>query len=224
MPGQGSDGPIGVQLEAIVAVPAGELPLDSVDRIAVVGDLRTGRRRPRVLDAEVGAHGVAAHRPTNGYAELWQVDRAVRVLAVRAFGHPDPTSIGEPRLQVAVPGASTTRPWSPMDAERQASYLFCTQIPNGYGGEGGIRTLDGLSTHTPLAGERLQPLGHLSALRSAFGGSRRRGPSPLFSSQLTRLLSCPACFSRCRTSARQPVPGGYVGGSPPGAPPLPGAP
>ena len=30
------------------------------------------------------------------------------------------------------------------------------------GGEGGIRTLDGLLTHTPLAGERLQPLGHLS--------------------------------------------------------------
>ena len=32
------------------------------------------------------------------------------------------------------------------------------------GGEGGIRTLDELLTHTPLAGERLQPLGHLSAL------------------------------------------------------------
>ena len=31
-----------------------------------------------------------------------------------------------------------------------------------YGGEGGIRTLDGLLTHTPLAGARLQPLGHLS--------------------------------------------------------------
>ena len=30
------------------------------------------------------------------------------------------------------------------------------------GGEGGIRTHDGLLTHTPLAGERLQPLGHLS--------------------------------------------------------------
>ncbi len=31
------------------------------------------------------------------------------------------------------------------------------------GGERGIRTLDGLFlTHTPLAGERLQPLGHLS--------------------------------------------------------------
>ena len=33
-----------------------------------------------------------------------------------------------------------------------------------YGGEGGIRTLDGLLTHTPLAGERLQPLGHLSVI------------------------------------------------------------
>ena len=32
------------------------------------------------------------------------------------------------------------------------------------GGEGGIRTLDGLP-HTPLAGERLQPLGHLSGPR-----------------------------------------------------------
>ncbi len=30
------------------------------------------------------------------------------------------------------------------------------------GGEGGIRTLDGVLPHTPLAGERLQPLGHLS--------------------------------------------------------------
>ena len=33
------------------------------------------------------------------------------------------------------------------------------------GGERGIRTLDGLLTHTPLAGERLQPLGHLSGKR-----------------------------------------------------------
>ena len=31
------------------------------------------------------------------------------------------------------------------------------------GGERGIRTLDGILSHTPLAGERLQPLGHLSA-------------------------------------------------------------
>ena len=30
------------------------------------------------------------------------------------------------------------------------------------GGERGIRTLDEVIPHTPLAGERLQPLGHLS--------------------------------------------------------------
>ena len=39
-----------------------------------------------------------------------------------------------------------------------------------YGGERGIRTLDGLLTHTPLAGERLRPLGHLS------GGSDSNTP------------------------------------------------
>ncbi len=36
------------------------------------------------------------------------------------------------------------------------------------GGERGIRTLDGLLTHTPLAGERLRPLGHLSSAKSAY--------------------------------------------------------
>ena len=30
------------------------------------------------------------------------------------------------------------------------------------GGEGGIRTLDAVLPHTPLAGERFQPLSHLS--------------------------------------------------------------
>ena len=34
-----------------------------------------------------------------------------------------------------------------------------------YGGERGIRTLDRGLTYTPLAGERLQPLGHLSGVR-----------------------------------------------------------
>ena len=34
-----------------------------------------------------------------------------------------------------------------------------------YGGEGGIRTLDTRLTYTPLAGERLQPLGHFSTIR-----------------------------------------------------------
>ena len=38
----------------------------------------------------------------------------------------------------------------------------CISRGLGIGGEGGIRTLDTLLTYTPLAGERLQPLGHLS--------------------------------------------------------------
>ena len=33
-----------------------------------------------------------------------------------------------------------------------------------FGGERGIRTLDTLLTYTPLAGARLQPLGHLSTV------------------------------------------------------------
>ena len=33
-----------------------------------------------------------------------------------------------------------------------------------YGGERGIRTLDTLLTYTPLAGARLQPLGHFSVI------------------------------------------------------------
>jgi hypothetical protein len=43
-----------------------------------------------------------------------------------------------------------------------------------YGGERGIRTLDGLLTHTPLAGERLQPLGHLSKTGAQVTGTERR--------------------------------------------------
>ena len=39
------------------------------------------------------------------------------------------------------------------------------------GGDEGIRTLDGLLTHTPLAGERLRPLGHVST-----GGISARRP------------------------------------------------
>jgi hypothetical protein len=45
------------------------------------------------------------------------------------------------------------------------------------GGEGGIRTLEGLLTLTPLAGARLRPLGHLSvsgyaAIRGARDNTR----------------------------------------------------
>ena len=40
------------------------------------------------------------------------------------------------------------------------------------GGEGGIRTLEGLLTLTPLAGARLRPLGHLSGWDKPIRGAR----------------------------------------------------
>ena len=59
------------------------------------------------------------------------------------------------------------------------------------GGEGGIRTLDELLTHTPLAGERLQPLGHLSGnVNGALGGSRT--PDLLVRSQMLYPAELPA--------------------------------
>ena len=42
------------------------------------------------------------------------------------------------------------------------------------GGERGIRTLDGLLTHTPLAGERFRPLSHLSASPAAIKPRARK--------------------------------------------------
>ena len=42
------------------------------------------------------------------------------------------------------------------------------------GGEGGIRTLDTRLTYTPLAGERLQPLGHFSKIRRFFAPINER--------------------------------------------------
>ena len=49
------------------------------------------------------------------------------------------------------------------------------RLRDGRGGEEGIRTLDGLLAHTPLAGERLRPLGHLSTIGSSGAdGARQR--------------------------------------------------
>ena len=53
-------------------------------------------------------------------------------------------------------------PKGPHRASLQRIYQRPRAGPLIYGGERGIRTLDGLLTHTPLAGARLQPLGHLS--------------------------------------------------------------
>ena len=63
-----------------------------------------------------------------------------------------------------------------------------------YGGEDGIRTHEKLLTSTPLAGERLRPLGHLSVPRW-IKKSPRTSNKPL-----TRLLQksgfAPVCRSK----------------------------
>ena len=75
-------------------------------------------------------------------------------------------------LPVVVNAEVTQRaPFSPHEAPEFGSRMAvehppgrvsaCSTKRNG-GGERGIRTLDGLLTHTPLAGARLRPLGHLS--------------------------------------------------------------
>ena len=46
------------------------------------------------------------------------------------------------------------------------------------GGEEGIRTLDALLTHTPLAGERLRPLGHLSTCGDTEGAGILQARNP----------------------------------------------
>ena len=73
------------------------------------------------------------------------------------------------------------------------------------GGERGIRTLDGLLTHTPLAGERLQPLGHLSDRTHHFSrnpGARvqlrfRGGRGKVAVRGAAGALESPACDSPC---------------------------
>src|SRR5690606_4467156 len=50
-------------------------------------------------------------------------------------------------------------------------------VPRGSGGEEGIRTLEKLLTSTPLAGERLRPLGHLSGASLDKENRRHNQPS-----------------------------------------------
>ena len=53
-------------------------------------------------------------------------------------------------------------------AEHRPDLLRATEVSHsvrGYGGERGIRTLEGLLALTPLVGVRLRPLGHLSVMQ-----------------------------------------------------------
>ena len=80
-----------------------------------------------------------------------------------------------------------------------------TSTPRGidsmYGGEGGIRTLEGLLTLTPLAGARLRPLGHLSV--SGYAAIRGARDNTRLEQSRQSLVGNPiAYFRRRRPSCR----------------------
>tara|TARA_R110000796_G_scaffold185697_1_gene302559 strand:- start:9535 stop:9885 length:351 start_codon:yes stop_codon:yes gene_type:complete len=56
----------------------------------------------------------------------------------------------------------------PFDSEANVEQKLPKTLEHKNGGEGGIRTRDTLLRYTPLAGERLQPLGHLSVTRAEY--------------------------------------------------------
>jgi hypothetical protein len=58
--------------------------------------------------------------------------------------------------------------------------LNIINVMTGYnGGEGGIRTRDTLLEYTHFPGERLRPLGHLSANVSVLSGAGLKGKGPV---------------------------------------------
>ena len=77
-------------------------------------------------------------------------------------------------------------------------------LPKTTGGEGGIRTLEGLLTLTPLAGARLRPLGHLSGSSPKRPFAERAMIPALSSLGKARELS--TCFRRHRSSWPGPHP------------------
>ncbi len=70
------------------------------------------------------------------------------------------------------------------------------------GGEGGIRTLDELP-HTPLAGERLQPLGHLSTAPSVQSNCSMNQADPAGAGPLRRRFALSESAGISLLDARQ---------------------
>jgi hypothetical protein len=81
-----------------------------------------------------------------------------------------PRPSGRRRFAAAFPAPASPAPGRTLflGGFEPANLDLSTDTPSGHrlkdGGEGGIRTLEGLLTLTPLAGERFRPLSHLSVL------------------------------------------------------------
>ena len=64
--------------------------------------------------------------------------------------------------------------------------IFINILTKANGGDEGIRTLDELLAHTPLAGERLRPLGHVSERGISQLRARGQGPNAFVSDLIAR--------------------------------------
>ncbi len=111
------------------------------------------------------------HSNQRGSSNLW---RRGRDCSPRPWGSPLAALGAALRTSKIAPGdfVEPRRGFSPSLSrkhEKTPSVTRTNEAPQTFGGEGGIRTLDGLLTHTPLAGERLQPLGHLSGKSAGIG-------------------------------------------------------
>ena len=155
----------------------------------------TGSPAPSVfVQAGARATGSAAGHEVDGPAP--SKPRASRERAVLDRAQ-DGGEEGSPMVRMGSENAGRRHPSFSVFGTNcgRSSITHCFYWLNG--GEGGIRTLDGGLAHTPLAGERLQPLGHLSS-RSA-----ESIPEPLRSAKRMRRCALPGP-ERCR-GTRGPV-------------------
>ncbi len=111
---------------------------------------------------------------------------------------------------ISPPGVIPLRRYARPEMPRSAWFL----VPTKFGGERGIRTLEGLLTLTPLAGVRLRPLGHLSASSEKDETSKTCKPRRALPARIARAAMIlngpgkrkhaaqgPASQARCRGSA-----------------------
>ena len=117
------------------------------------------------------------------------------------------TEEGEHRHRQSANGIKNQRITKAQDRILSRMAKFTKRMPL-YGGEGGIRTLDGISPHTPLAGERLQPLGHLSIImaRSTYAKYDARSIPQLLNNFVIREAGAPDRIRTCNPQFRRLIP------------------
>ena len=154
-------------------------------------------RRPGNVADSTGAFDIIAEQ----VGRLCPTLPSVRVETRKGAAFFDGRLLGELSMPRQILGVGAARPLRARRASCDVGALA--------GGEGGIRTLDGLMAHTPLAGERLRPLGHLSVCVQRLPGVPGTGVA---------LAGAPSRIRTCNPQLRRLMPypvwpserGGYL--------------